>query len=67
MGRRSSLTCLMIIDSGAEDDYGSGLRPSTFYKEICKVSYPDLDLKHLHVELVIKAQRYSACCSGTHI
>lgn len=49
MGQRSSLTDLTVIDGGAEDDYESGLKPSTSYKEICKVSYPELDLGHLHV------------------
>ena len=50
MGQRSFLTDLMIIDGGAEDHYGSGSKPSTLYKEVCKISYPELDLRHLHKE-----------------
>jgi len=30
-----------------EDDYGSGTRPSTLAREIAKVTYPGLDLRHL--------------------
>ncbi len=33
---------------GAEEVYGSGLRPSTLAREIAKVQYP-LDLSHLHL------------------
>lgn len=31
-----------------DEDYGSGLRASTLYKEITKISYPDLNLSHLY-------------------
>ena len=35
---------------GTEEVYGGGLRPRTLAREIAKVSYPDLDLSHLHLD-----------------
>jgi integrase len=31
-----------------QEDYGSGLRPSTLYQEIKRIRYEGLDLAHLH-------------------
>lgn len=35
---------------GEESIYGKGLRAATLYREIEKVSYPGLDLSHLHIK-----------------
>jgi hypothetical protein len=34
---------------GTEELYGGGLRPSTLAREIAKMRYIGLDLRHLHV------------------
>ena len=36
------------LSGGTEEIYGSGLRPSTLTREIAKVRYSGLDLRHLH-------------------
>jgi integrase len=38
----------------ADQLYGDGLRPSTLAKEVAKISYPGLDLSHLHLQPVAK-------------
>lgn len=35
-----------------DDDYGNGLRASTLHSQIKKISYPGLDLSHLHSSII---------------